>query len=240
MRRIVYVDIDGVLACNNPPVLIEMCNRLLKLEIPEEQLAMVGTRKAFDALPQAQAYQERTGKDIYQRQMARMEWHPLYVFRCNVMEGAPQGVAYLARRVDELGYLTARYINFNEGWNEHLARVTRIWLKNNDFYGKVAFSDGVKAKLETIASKIRKERCQTWLVDDSLDNLLAAFNELSAEDQGLLRDYLTLVAFGYDECEGEYPIPVIPFPNWREVSNLLVEKEFNYGDRRSTEQSSWV
>jgi hypothetical protein len=61
-----------------------------------------------------------------------------------------------------------------------------------------------------------------------------AFETLATEDQALLRDACTLVAFGHEHSDETYPLPVIPFPDWREINNLFVEKEFYDGNRRST------
>jgi hypothetical protein len=228
MKRVVYVDIDGVLAVENLPALFALSNRVLQLTIPEEQLVRIRTEEAFHALPQVQVYQERVGKERYQLQIKRMFFHPHYIDEMRVIAHAQQGVARLAQRMDELAYCTARVINFHEQWNEHLQRVTRLWLKRHDFlWGErqVYFCDGIAAKWQRIAERIREEPCQLWLIDDSLELLLSAFATLSAADQVLLREHCRLVAFGYDVCEQAFPIPLIPFPDWREINNLLVEKE---------------
>jgi hypothetical protein len=164
-QRVILADIDGVLAINNMSTLFQLFNRVLKLEITEEQLALVHTEEAFDQLPQVQQYQDSVGREYYLRQIARLNWHPHYIFALNVIKGAPQGVRYLAQHVSDLGYCTARVINFHEQWNEHLARVTRMWLKKHAVpcEHQVIFCDGIKAKLETIARRIRKEGCQVLL-----------------------------------------------------------------------------
>jgi hypothetical protein len=239
MKRIVYVDIDGVLAVENLPALFALCNRLWHLEISEEQLALIQTEEAFHQMPAVADYRAHLGQERYQHQFKRMYFHPHYVDDMHVIDHAQQGVARLVRRFDELAYCTARLINFHPQWNEHLQRVTRLWLKRHDFlWGDrhVYFCNGIRAKLTLIAERVKQEHCQFWLIDDSLEQLLLAFDELSGEDQEVLQDALTLVAFGHDGCERATPVPVIPFPDWREINNLLVEKEFYHGNRKSTEQ----
>ena len=228
----VLIDIDGVLALDNIPHLASMYNRLLKLGITEEHLQTVETCDAFGNLPQVQTHIDEVGLDRYQRQLARMQWHPLYVHQLKVMDGAVPGVRYLAQRVghDALSYCTARVINFNDAWNEHLARVTHIWLKEHDFPAadQVIFCDGIAAKLSYIVASIQREEQPVLLIDDSAEKLLLAFMSLSKEEQSVLRNNLTIAAFSYEECPDGCPLPVIPFPDWSEVINLAVEKEFSY------------
>jgi hypothetical protein len=191
-------------------------NRVLKLNIQDDTLASVRTRDVFDILPEVEEYQAKVGMDRYHYQLEALRWHPDAVIACNVIDGAWHGVRYLAQRVNVLKYCTARVINFNGVWNADLARVTWIWLKNNTFphNEQILFCDGVKEKLTKIV--------------DCPEKLLNAFGELPGADQHLLSEHLTLAAFGYDECDQGYPLNIIPFPSWKEVINLAVEKEFNY------------
>lgn len=229
--RMVLIDIDGVLAWGNIPQLARLYNRLAKLGIAEASLQAIETREAFGQLPQVQAHISGVGEERYQQQLARMQFHPLYVHQLNVMPGALVGVRYLARRVGEaLSYCTARVVNFNDAWNEHLQRVTRIWLKENDFPNaeQVMFCDGIPAKLAHIAALVREQEQPVLLIDDNAEQLLLAFMELPQAEQALLSRWLTIAAFGYEDCPDGCPLPVIPFSNWGEVINLAVEKEFKY------------
>jgi hypothetical protein len=234
----IFVDIDGVLAWNNLSYLLSMFNHHFQLDIPEEQMARIETLNDFYALPQVQAYKAKVGYDCYHRQFSQLQWHPLYVLNCNVIEKATQGVRYLAHcsGVNHLGYCTVRVINFHEQWSAYLARVTQMWLRNNGFPNeeRILFCDGVKRKLMHIAESIRTQRRQALLIDDSLELLLIAFHELSQEDQAILREHFTVAAFGYKDCPEEYPLSVIPFPDWGEVHNLAVEKEFKYAKKNDT------
>ncbi|GCE18972.1 hypothetical protein KDK_27720 [Dictyobacter kobayashii] len=138
------------------------------------------------------------------------------------------------KRCNALSYCTARVINFNEQWNAALARSTWIWLKNNDFpnEGQIFFCDGPQAKLTRIVAMIRERAQSVLLIDDSLEMLLSAFDALPNENQRVLSEHLTLAAFGYEECDQESTLQVIPFPNWAEVHNLAVNrpKEINHGE----------
>jgi hypothetical protein len=71
------------------------------------------------------------------------------------------------------------------------------------------------------------------LIDDNVEKLLLVFCELPQEEQHLLRNSLTLVAFGYEACPDGCPLPVIPFPDWSEVINLTIEKEFDYAKSKA-------
>lgn len=234
MDTTILVDIDGVLARHNTRSLFRIYNKILSLGIPDDVFIRVRTREAFDALPEAQVHLARVGVRRYQYQLDALEWHPHYVFENKVIDGAANGVRYLAERSGTLKYCTARVINFDEQWNMHLARITHIWLQNNGFpyHDQVLFCDGIPAKLTAIAAMMRNREQSVLLIDDSAKNLIEAFKGLSQDDQDILREYLTLAAFGYDECDGNYPIPVIPFPGWNEVHNLAVEKEFDYAEKQ--------
>ena len=229
-----YIDIDGVLARDNVPALLTTLNRAMKLAIPDDQLAAIKTKKAFRELAQTQEYREQVGQALYQRQVERLEWHPLYTLELLLIERALEGIRYLAQRCPDIYYCTARYINFNEDWNRRLAQATRLWLGNNGFprSEEVLFCDGIAAKLKTIAAKLREQPCNEMLIDDSAPELMETLGSLPEEDQGLLCEHLTLVAFGYDDVPEHSPIQIIPFPRWNEVVNLCVEKEFNYHGTR--------
>lgn len=238
MGTTILVDIDGVIAQHNIPALLATYNRHLKLAIPDEQLECIKTLKAFHNAPQVQAYIATIGFERYHRQLAWLEWHPHYVAECSLVEGAWNGVRYLAQRAYDLQYCTARVIHFNAEWNADVARCTWIWLKNNEFPNEnsTLFCDGIPAKLRTILEMIQSYQRPILLIDDSLDALLRAFDSLPADEKQLLRQYLTLAAFGYEDCSQDYPLNVIPFPHWREVHNLAAEKEFNYGRTQSRRQ----
>ncbi|WP_126600797.1 hypothetical protein [Dictyobacter aurantiacus] len=224
----ILVDLDGVLAKKNLPRLLAMYNDVLNLAIPAEQLARVMSLEAFHALPQARSHYETVGAARYQYQLELLRFHPYHIASCQLVDGALQSVHYLTRRCDALRYCTARVINFHPQWNADVARCTQIWLKNSGFPNadKIFFCDGPKVKLTTIAAMVREQSQRVLLIDDSLEKLLDAFDELPEDDQRLLREYLTLAAFGYnyDECDLEGTLPVIPFPNWSEVHNLAVNR----------------
>jgi hypothetical protein len=230
MDTVILVDIDGVLATKNMRCLLTVYNRVLKLGIQDDTLARVRTRDVFDMLPEVKAYRAKVGVNRYHYQLEALRWYPDAVITCNVIDGSWQGVRYLAQRVSALKYCTARVINFNAEWNTDLARVTWIWLKNNAFphAEQILFCDGVKEKLTKIVAMIQEQGQHILLIDDCPDKLLKAFGELSGVDQNLLSEHLTLAAFGYDECDQDYLLNIIPFPSWKEVVNLAVEKELNY------------
>lgn len=233
------VDIDGVLAKGNIPCFVALCNRALKLDIPNDQLAGVQTYDEFRVLPQVQAHIARIGEDRYQRRLELLRWHPEYIPHCHVIQDALSGVQALAQMVDELGYCTARVINFDAQWNRHVSAATHLWLKLNQFpnFRLVDFCDGFTAKMRTIAQKLRAEPdSQIWLIDDSAEKLLEAFFDLSPEDQSVLVERFTLVAYGYERGqEVEHPLSVSCLDEWKHVCQL--EKEFISYAKSRPEQS---
>lgn len=229
----ILVDLDGVIAKRNLPRLLATYNDVLKLAIPTEQLVQVKSLEAFHALPQARAHAEKVGSVRYSSQLELLRFHPYYIASCLPVDGALQGVRYLLRRCDVLGYCTARVINFHTQWNADVARSTWIWLKNSGFPNdnQLLFCDGPRAKLTTIIALIREQERHVLLIDDSLYPLLNAFDGLSGEDRCLLSENLVLAAFGYDynECDVDSTLPVIPFPSWAEAHNLVVNRPVNQG-----------
>jgi hypothetical protein len=229
-KTVGLIDVDGVLAKCNVPCLLSTYNRMLKLDIPGEQLEMLSL-KAFHRLPQVQAYQEKVGQERYTRQLAILEWHPEYVVQNLMIRDALAGVHYLAELADDLGYCTARVITFHDQWNADLARMTHLWLDKWHFpnHNQVMFCDGYIGKLVAIAGYLKEEPgARVVLIDDSADMLLHAYDQLSATDQQVLRR-LTLVGFGYDEDEEapvDHPLRALPLLNWHNVFHL--EKEFSH------------
>lgn len=232
----VLVDIDGVLAKHNTRCLLSTYAKNLKLSIPDEQLADVHTREAFHLLPQVQEYIAGVGRDHYQKQLARLEWHPRYVEQCLVIRDALAGVQYLATQASDLGYCTARVISFHERWNRDLALATHLWLTKQGFPNarQVLFCDGFRAKLEAVAAHLREQQdAYIMLIDDSADKLLRAYEQLTEADQCLLRERFTLVGFWFEE-DVDHPLHTVPLADWERVQQL--EKEFNYATLRRTEQ----
>ena len=224
----ILVDIDGVLACNNVPQLLALYVKSLKLPISDEQLAQVKTKEVFHLLPEVQAYIENVGLGRYQSQLARLQWHPGYVMQCLLIRGASEGVKYLAGKADELGYCTARMISFHDEWNRDLARATHMWLRKQQLPNsdQVLFCDGFKAKLMAIVTYLREHSgAHVLLIDDSANDLLLAYTQLDVNDQHILQNGLTLVAFGYDESV-DHPVQVVPLADWTRVGDL--EKEFDH------------
>jgi hypothetical protein len=180
-------------------------------------------------LPEVQEHRAKVGVDRYRYQLEALMWHPLCVGACRVVNGSVQGVNYLLQRSNDLKYCTARVITFNNEWNKDLASITHAWLAHNGFpnHDQIVFCNGVKEKLTHIVAMIQEQERHVLLIDDNPDKLLKAFKELSGDDQLLLYGHLTLAAFGYSDCD-ECLLNIIPFPDWKEVINLAVEKGLNY------------
>ncbi|GHO83002.1 hypothetical protein [Dictyobacter formicarum] len=226
----VLVDIDGVLATGHVQRFVALCNDILQLAIPIPNIASIASLREFGALPQVSAHRTKVGSDRFRRQMELMRWHPLNIVGCRVIDGSVEGIQYLAQRSSSLQYCTARFIEFDAAWNTDVANSTKSWLKNNDFPNAelVMFCESPRAKLTTIAAMVRAQKQPVYLIDDSLDLLLDAFDTLSMRDRRVLKTYLTLIAFDHceEECNQSYPLRVVPLQSWQEIQ--CIEKEFHH------------
>lgn len=225
----VDVDIDGVLARHDRRRLFDHYNQFLELAIPLDQLEELSSLEDFHVLPQVQAYQAKVGKKRYAWQIDALAWHPRFVQQHTAVEGALEGMHYLASRAQVISYRTARFIAFDHQWNRELCCATQLWLKKQQFPNpsQVVCCDGVKAKLTTLAEDLKAQPDRhVVLIDDSAEKLLTVFYELSTDEQRVLVDHLTLVGFGYEQGqEVHHPLRTIPLESWSNVRQL--EKEFS-------------
>lgn len=234
METVILVDIDGVLSRDCNELLMALYNVHLCLGIDVVQLKGLSLTE-FHALPESLAHREQVGAERYRFQTEMLRFDPRHIARCHVIDGAVEAVQELATMIadTEIGYCTARYIPFHERWNDDLARTTENWLKSQGFpcTDQIVFCNGVRAKLEAIVAHLREQPDgQVMLIDDSVDLLLNAYQELSGDDQELLIQGLVLVAFGYDGGN-PHPVRIVPLVDWSDIHTILPlirEKEKDY------------
>jgi uncharacterized HAD superfamily protein len=136
-----------------------------------------------------------------------------------VLPGAQDGIRQLAAFGD-ITYATAR--------KPDVEQITRDWLVEHGFPSseQVIFCAGVSEKLLAIAA----HPGPLVLVDDRWHQLMDIVGQYGETHRviGGMRDRLTLVAFGVaaSAIPGVVPVPVLPLPDWSNITELLQSERF--------------
>ncbi len=151
------------------------------------------------------------------------------------LPGARVGVQKLTE-VGQVGYFTVRKSD-DEDEQIAIQAATRSWLHDHQFPGEVTFCQGMAQKLLAIAERYDQVQGKIILIDDSWHKalnamrLLAKYDEATAQAAEILRERLTIFAFGAHP--DELPIgPVVrleAMPDWSGIEPLLTQGGFLHG-----------
>jgi len=221
----IFLDVDGTIARNNRVLYLTLCNLVLKLGIDEERLSELSYEE-FYFLPEVIAYREREGEQRYNTNVRIIAHAPELQRRMEVIEGAIDGAWRLAQH-GTLGYCTARKTDRIEKLDEALARSTHDWLESSGFPNPqdVFFCTSFLEKLSFCATHIEETGEDVMLADDSYEQLLDRIDQLEASQRDLLKQRLTLLAYGAQEVPEQAPVRVVALPTWKQVEQAIYHTE---------------
>jgi hypothetical protein len=212
------IDIDGTIATDNPPRLIEKCNRYFNLGLSEP---LPTDWMTFLETPEVRAEQSRVGMDRWAYNLKSVKLDPGYQRSMVPVEGAVQALTALASH-EQLWYVTCRKTTFSTEWNEKMSNATIDWLTEHMPHGPIALCTTPAEKLSIIAQLIEDRDEAVVLIDDSYAALIEALPTLSEHDQALLKERCTLVALWASEAPETPLMHTIALPDWQHVDRLFV------------------
>lgn len=225
---------------------MQLYTRYLHLDIDQERFEgedSVNSVRAFEQLPEVQAFKQSVGTTKYTYLLELLVYLPEHLEHASVTEGSYEGVMKLAQyQGDGLGYCTARIGN-TASWDRDLQEATRLWLQHHQFphAENTLFCAGPRAKLHAIAARLAIDPQPVLLIDDLYDRLVEHFSALEIKEQRLLSQYLVLGAYGATRASAgqQAPIHLIPLHSWKDMDMFLIMldehlmrqygKEISYG-----------
>lgn len=236
----IFIDIDGVLAFCNVPVLAHVCNDAWKLGISNERLEQIARLEAFRALPEVEARRSQVGATRFENELAWMHVEPAVIAADIVARSAVEGVERLSE-IGEVSYLTARYIAHDKRQHDATIEATYAWLCEHQFKNafRVQFCDRIVGKVSTLITIARATDELLVLIDDSTKRIVEVIDALDERDRALLCDRLVLVAFAQPRPRyGNLRTLHMPYWNVEPVARCLVEEEQRYVTLRRTQRSA--
>ena len=235
----ILLDIDGTIGTRNTRRFLELCNKRLKLNMDPERVNQLRYSEFFTQ-PEVLACKERLGEEKFTLALEWTRLDPRHLLAIIPMPGALTGAAKLTA-FGELAYYTARKTpgsgELQHRINTQLERATLRWLRKQNFPNPEAaiFCEGPEEKLLHIADLIKQTAQPVLLVDDMWKLLLAAAADLDTATYQLLKQSLTLCAFGAHEVPEQCDIQTIALYRWSEVTSLislLDKEEITHGRHR--------
>jgi len=228
----IFIDIDGVLAFCNVPVLVKVCNDVWSLGIEEKHLTQINELDDFKAMPEVIARREERGSEWFNRELAWMHFHPRVLGSDLVGAGALEGVRSLSQ-IGEVLYSTARYISDDEPDHKRVVAATHHWLEKHLFpnANDVVFCNRIEGKLHYLLVQARETDEHLVLIDDSYTRILELVGQMSSADRELLCRKLILVAFASSSAPpGD--LCTLPLRRWRDID--LVVSSLEQGGHNAT------
>jgi hypothetical protein len=212
----IVLDIDGTLCYLNRPVLHQICNTEMELQIPDERLAGLN-EAAFLGLPEVLAKRADLGEERFAYEFGWMVFHPSCLRTSLVIPGSVQGMKKL-QALGKLSYYTARFSRDKQRMTG-IREATHKWLAEHGFpAGDVVFCDTIAGKLQRLEELALNTGEPVVLVDDSYHRII----ELAQAKPGLSAS-LTLVALRAQAIEETYGLTVISMKNWHDIEHVIIQ-----------------